>query len=77
MPSAPASIASFGRAHRIGMPPAARVADGGDVIDVDAEAKLRNPRHVLFLVVDAATSPGDPLRRRHHLLGAQLRDDRR
>ena len=26
----------LGRAHRIGMPPAARVADGGDVIDVDA-----------------------------------------
>jgi hypothetical protein len=24
------------RAHRIGMPPAAGVADGGDVIDVDA-----------------------------------------
>ena len=28
----------LGRAHRIGMAPAARVADGGDVIDVDAEA---------------------------------------
>jgi hypothetical protein len=26
-------------AHRIGMPPAARVADGGDVVDVDAEAE--------------------------------------
>ena len=26
----------LGRAHRIGMPPAAGVADGGDVIDVDA-----------------------------------------
>ena len=29
----------LGRAHRIGMAPAARVADGGDVIDVDAEAQ--------------------------------------
>ncbi len=28
-----------GGAHRIGMPPAARVADGGDVIDVDAKAE--------------------------------------
>ena len=41
MPSAPASIASLRRAHRIGMPPAARVADGRDVIDVDAEAQRR------------------------------------
>ena len=30
----------LGRAHRIGMAPAARVADGGDVIDVDAEAQM-------------------------------------
>ncbi len=30
----------LGRAHRIGMPPAARVADGRDVVDVDAEAKM-------------------------------------
>ena len=29
----------LGGAHRIGMAPAARVADGGDVIDVDAEAE--------------------------------------
>ena len=29
----------LGRAHRIGMAPAARVADGGDVVDIDAEAK--------------------------------------
>ena len=28
-----------GRAHRIGMPSAARVADGRDVVDVDAEAQ--------------------------------------
>jgi len=28
----------LGRAHRIGMRPAARVADGGDVVDIDAEA---------------------------------------
>ena len=31
----------LGRAHRIGMAPAARVADGGDVIDIDAEARAR------------------------------------
>ena len=29
------------RPHRIGMAPAARVADGGDVVDVDAEAQIR------------------------------------
>ena len=29
----------LGRAHRIGMAPAARIADGGDVVDVDAEAQ--------------------------------------
>ena len=29
-------------AQRIGMAPAARVADGGDVVDVDAEAQLRS-----------------------------------
>ena len=29
----------LGRAHRIGMAPAARVADGGDVVDIDAEAE--------------------------------------
>ena len=32
----------LGRAHRIGMPPAARVADGRDVVDIDAEAKMRD-----------------------------------
>ena len=39
----------LGRAHRIGMPPAARVADGRDVVDVDAEAKMREspPRYRL------------------------------
>ena len=31
----------LGRAHWIGMAPAARIADGGDVIDVDAETKGR------------------------------------
>ena len=30
----------LGRAHRIGMAPAARVAHGRDVVDVDAEAKM-------------------------------------
>ena len=33
-----------GRAHRIGMAAAARVADGGDMIDVDAKAQRRKPR---------------------------------
>ena len=37
--------------HRIGMPSAARVADGGDVVDVDAQAKMRNGRHVLSLML--------------------------
>ena len=39
----------LGRAHRIGMPPAARIADGRDVIDVDAEAKMGDRRHVIDL----------------------------
>ena len=30
----------LGGAHRIGMAPAARIADGGDVVDIDAEAKI-------------------------------------
>ena len=36
----------LGRLHRIGMPAAARVAHGGDVVDVDAEADGRRSRHV-------------------------------
>ena len=39
----------LGGAHRIGMPAAAGVADGGDVVDVDAEAQMRNRRHVVVL----------------------------
>ena len=38
MPSAPAAMAISRRLHRIGMPAAARIADGRDVVDVDAEA---------------------------------------
>ena len=34
----------FGRPHRVGMAAAAGVADGGDVVDVDAEAKVRGHR---------------------------------
>ena len=34
----PGGNRQLGRAHRIGMAPAAGVTDGGDVIDVDAEA---------------------------------------
>ena len=37
MPSAPACAGQPRRAHRIGMAAAARVADGGDVVDVHAE----------------------------------------
>ncbi len=88
MPSAPASIAILRRAHRIGMPPAARVADGRDVVDVDAEAKMRS-RHAcsrscrrsrrdrrLRSVSRSAPITRSPARRRHHVLGPQLRDDR-
>ena len=46
MPSAPASMASERRAHRIGKRAAARVAHGGDVIDVDAETQ-RGHRMIL------------------------------
>ena len=41
MPSAPAAARELGGAHRIGMVAAARVADGRDVVDVDAEAERR------------------------------------
>ncbi len=41
MPSAPACAASARGAHRIGIPAAARVPDGGDVVDIDAEAQSR------------------------------------
>ena len=37
-------LGELGRAHRIGMTAAARVADGGDMIDVDAKAQERKPR---------------------------------
>jgi hypothetical protein len=36
--------------HRIRMPAAARVTDGGDVVDIDAKAQMRNSRHVLIPV---------------------------
>ena len=32
-------------AHRIGMPAATRIADGGDVVDVHAEAKIGRLAH--------------------------------
>ena len=35
----------LGGAQRIGMPPAARIADGGDVVDVDAEAESGQVGH--------------------------------
>ena len=39
MPSAPASIAGKSRAHRIGIAAGPRVAQGGDVIDIDSETQ--------------------------------------
>ena len=39
--------------HRVGMRPAARVADRGDVVDVDAEAQMAI-RHVCSLMVSPA-----------------------
>jgi hypothetical protein len=46
MPSAPACGGGEGGANRIGMIAAARVPDGRDMIDVDAEAQV--PRHAAF-----------------------------
>ena len=43
-PVAAGACDHFGGAHRIGMIAAARVADGGDVIDVDAEAEPVAPQ---------------------------------
>ena len=53
----------LGRAHRIGVPPAPGVADGRDVIDVDAKAKLRNVRHVLILFLGFDNSRRHPVTR--------------
>src|SRR5580698_5402605 len=50
-------------AHRIGMPPAARVADGGDVIDVDAEAKGRARGHVVVLFRPGGRNAHQPVTR--------------
>jgi hypothetical protein len=47
MPSAPASTRELRRRHRIGCLAAARVADGRDVIDVDAEAQAGRFRHAV------------------------------
>ena len=44
MPSAPASAAAIGGADRIGMVAAARVPDGRDMVDVDAEAEAAASR---------------------------------
>ena len=57
MPSAPASIASQRRADRIGVRAAARVADGRDVVDVDAEPQ-RSHRIVLSPPPASARLPG-------------------
>ena len=44
-PVTAASRNDFRRAHRIGMVPAARVADGGDVIDVHAQTEAGAQLH--------------------------------
>jgi hypothetical protein len=42
------------RTHGIRMPPAAGVADGGDVVNIDAETKVRS-RHFLQPILPRAT----------------------
>ena len=62
----------LGGLHRIGMLAAARIAHGGDVIDVDAEAERSGSRHADLrqrLAVHAL-GVGD------HLFRPQLRNDR-
>jgi hypothetical protein len=39
--------------HGIGMPPAARVADGRDMVDVDAEAQVRRVGHAMTQICGA------------------------
>ena len=46
------------RAHRIGMAPAARVADGRDVVDVDAEPQVGRRRHDPALMSRLRSSHG-------------------
>ena len=56
MPSAPGALRQHRGAHRIGIVAAARIAHGGDVIDVDAEAeRLLTPP-----VKPASCSPASP-----------------
>ena len=69
------------RAHRIGMAPAARIADGGDVVDVDAEAQMRSMSAIYWLIGTCLIhrSTHQAFTRsalRHHVLRPQLRDDR-
>src|SRR5262249_17081999 len=44
----------LGRAHRVRMAPSARIADGGDVIDIDAKAERF---HVLSLRMNLFENP--------------------
>ena len=45
MPSAPSFDGEVCGAHGIGMTPATRVADGGDVVDVHAQSKVGRLTH--------------------------------
>ena len=88
MPSAPASTAARRGFHRIGMAPAARIADGRDVIDVDAEAELGRRTSELLTRARPAASNSlcswldgalrvHPLDLGDDVLRLELRDDRR
>ena len=57
-------------AHRIGMPPAPRIADGGDVVDIHAKPEMRCLHEVRASAIHARHA-------RDHGLRPQLRDDRR
>ena len=59
MPSAPAFGRELGGAHRIGVGVAARVAHGGDVVDVDAETLAGKRGHLLTHSVESQSDPYD------------------
>ena len=55
---------SLGGLDWIGMPPAARVADGGDVVDVDAEAQEgSHADHLVPILQEARKFTRSPARR--------------
>ncbi len=66
----------LGGLHRIGMPPAARIAHGGDVVDVDAEANGRVRSHEVMSLLAPNRLAVHALGVGDHFLRPQLRDDR-